>query len=88
MSVLIFCGIGAICHAEQISFNGSIAEFTCTQQSQDQACQDVQKAMSKIKLQQVSDSYSAAQKQATKAANLSIESTEHQYKKVLVVNYN
>ena len=88
LSILLFCSAGTLCHAEQINMNGAVAEFTCTQQSQDQACQDLQQAVSKLKVQQNTQERSVLEKQTTHIATINLESTENQYKKVLVINYN
>jgi hypothetical protein len=88
LSVFLFSGAVTLCHAEQINMNGAVAEFTCTQQSQDQACQDMQQAVSKLKAQQNTQESSVLEKQTTHIATINIENTENQYNKVLVINYN
>ena len=88
LCTLLFCSAGTLSHAEQININGAVIEFTCTQQSQDQACLDMQKALSKLKAQKNAQDLSILAKQSTHVATMSLESTENQYKKVLVINYN
>lgn len=88
ISTLFFCWTGTIGHAEQINFNGAVSEFTCTQQSQDQSCLDLQKILSKVDTLDNPNELLLLQKQKTQLANFSIENTENQYRKVLVVHYN
>ena len=85
---IVFCGVGPLCHAEQINFNGTISEFTCAQQSTEQACLDLNKAIIKLKIQQDSSANSALNKQTSKTADISIENTENQNRKVMVINYH
>ena len=85
---LLFCSAGTLSHAEQININGAVTEFTCTQQSLDQACLDMQQALSKLKAHENAQDLSIVAKQSTHVATINLESTENQYKKVLVINYN
>ena len=88
ISTLVFCAMGTLCHAEQINFNGTISEFTCAQQSTEQACLDLKKAIKQLKSQQSDITYTTLNKQTSKIAAISIESTESQHHKVMVINYH
>ncbi|WP_180084782.1 hypothetical protein [Acinetobacter sp. YH12145] len=88
LSIIIFCGIGTNGHADEINFTGTISEFTCAEQSTEQACLDLKEAISKLKIQQDFSAYSPFNKQTSKTADISIENTENQNRKVLVINYN
>ena len=88
IGTLVFCTMGTLCHADQINFNGTISEFTCTQQSTEQACLDLKKAIKQLQAQRNDIAYNTLNKQTAKIAAIAIENTESQHHKVMVINYH
>ncbi|NHB58950.1 hypothetical protein G9F32_13115 [Acinetobacter sp. 194] len=76
-------------NAEEITFHGNIAEFSCSQDSLDKDCKDVAGLVNRLKNTESSLKLTQLVNGNTqRAAKLSIQDIDNKEHKVLVVNYN
>lgn len=91
-SILIAVLTGFAAHsvnAEVITFNGSIAEFSCSQDSLDKDCKDVSGLVNNLK--KTEDSLKMNQLingNTQRAAKIVVQDIENKEHKILVVSYN
>jgi type 1 fimbria pilin len=88
--IAIFSGFAATSvSAEKITFNGYIAEYSCSADSLDKDCKDLSGLVNTLKKTENSLSLNQlVRKSNQKAANLSVQDLENKQNKVLIVNYN
>ncbi|HFZ2943293.1 hypothetical protein [Acinetobacter johnsonii] len=86
LGTIFYMGVQYISHAEQINFQGSISEFTCTHQSKDPLCQNIQIALSNIKTKQ-DNRNNESYKKSDHVSNI-IEQNLDQHHKIIILSYH
>ncbi len=87
LGAIFYMGVQCITNANQINFQGSISEFTCTHQSKDQVCKNIQITLSKIKTKQESKN-DIPYKQNNQVVNIIAEDLGDQNHKIITLSYH
>mgnify|MGYP003588339185 CR=1 FL=1 len=87
LGTILYMGVQCITNADQINFQGSISEFTCAQKSKDQVCQNIQIALSKIKMKQQNKD-DIPYKKNDQVVNILAEDLVDQNHKIITLSYH
>lgn len=79
-------GSSQLSHAQKVNFQGSIAEFTCADQTPNKYCKDIQTTIENIKKQKNHQSIDTL-KQSNLVANITVNPTDKSHK-VIVLSYH
>ncbi|CAB1213705.1 hypothetical protein [Acinetobacter bouvetii] len=86
-ALVAFCQI-SVSHAENIDFQGHIAEFSCTENSNHKDCNNIQAAISHIKeMSSLDNEPPFLKNNKNDIAAIKVENMKDQSHKILVINY-